>query len=146
MLLPKKLKHRKQHRGKRGGVSFRGASLDFGTYGLKSMGRSWVSSRQIESARRAMTRYIKRGGQVWIRIFPDKPVTKTSGETPMGSGKGPVDHFVAVVKPGRIMFEMAGVPLSIAKEAMRLASHKLSVGTKFVVKDTIDINAEEEEE
>ena len=134
MLIPKKLKHRKQQRGKRGGFATRGTELSFGTFGIKSLGRGWLSSRQIEAARRAMTRYIKRGGEVWIRIFPDKPVTTTSPETPMGSGKGPVDHFVAVVKPGTVLFEMAGVTEEVAKEAMRLAQHKLTVPSKFIVK------------
>lgn len=134
MLLPKKLKHRKQQRGKRRGLETRGTELSFGSYGIKAMDRGWISSRQIEAARRAMTRYIKRGGEVWIRIFPDKPVTSTSPETPMGSGKGAVDHFVAVVKPGRVLFEMAGVTEEVAREAMRLAQHKLSVGSTFIVK------------
>lgn len=135
MLLPKKLKHRKHHRGKRAGNATRGFEINFGSFALKSLECGWITSREIEAARRAMTRYIKRGGQIWIRIFPDKPVTSTSAETPMGSGKGAVDHFVAVVKPGNILFEMDGVSLDIAKEAMRLSSHKLRVKTKFIVKD-----------
>ena len=135
MLLPKRLKHRKQHRGKRGGSESRGTELTFGKYGLKALTRGWMSSRQIESARRAMTRYIQRGGQVWIRIFPDKPVTASSPETPMGSGKGALDHFVAVIRPGRILFELDGVPRSTAEEALRLASHKLSIRTRFISRE-----------
>jgi len=132
MLMPKKVKHRKQPRGTMSGISFRGHKLSFGKFGLKSLGRSWLTARQIEAARRAMTRYIKRGGEVWIRIFPDKPVTAQPAETGMGGGKGSLDHFVAVVKPGRILFEMDGVPEEVAKEAFRLASHKLPVKTKFI--------------
>lgn len=135
MLMPKKMKYRKQQRNPQTGNAKRGAELSFGKYGIKALSAGWVSAREIEAARRAMTRYIKRGGEVWIRIFPDKPVTSTSPETPMGSGKGAVDHFAAVVKPGRIMFEMDGVPGPVAKEAMRLAQHKLSVKTKFVSKE-----------
>lgn len=134
MLLPKKMKHRKHHRGKLPGNATRGFEIDFGSFALKTLERGWISAREIEAARRAMTRYIKRGGQVWIRIFPDKPVTLTSAETPMGSGKGAVDHFVATVKPGNILFEMDGVSLETAKEAMRLAAYKLRVKTKFLVK------------
>ncbi|MCX6810819.1 MAG: 50S ribosomal protein L16 [Candidatus Berkelbacteria bacterium] len=135
MLLPKKMKHRKQHRGKLPGNATRGFEINFGSYAIKTLERGWISARQIEAARRAMTRYIKRGGQIWIRIFPDKPVTLTSAETPMGSGKGAVDHFVATVKPGTILFEMDGVAPEVAKEAMRLAAYKLSVKTKFLVKE-----------
>ncbi len=136
MLMPKKVKHRKiQRGGKIRGKANRGSDISFGSFGLKSMGASLVSSRQIEASRRAMTRYIQRGGKVWIRIFPDKPMTKKGDETPMGKGKGAVDHFVAVVKPGTVLFEMDGVKKEIAKEAMRLASHKLSVKTRFVEKD-----------
>lgn len=135
MLLPRKLKHRKHFRGKRAGVATRMTTLAFGNFGLKSLGRSWLSSRQIESARRAMTRYIKRGGEVWIRVFPDKPVTSRPPEVGMGGGKGPLDHFVVVIKPGQFLFEMSGVTEEVAKEAMRLAGHKLPVKTKFVVKD-----------
>jgi len=135
MLMPKKLKHRKVSRGKMRGEATRGAEISFGHYGLKSLGRGWISARQIEAARRAMTRYIKRGGSVWIRIFPDKPVTGTPPETGMGGGKGGLDHFVAVVKPGRVLFEMDGVAEPVAREAFRLASHKLQVETKFVKKD-----------
>jgi len=135
MLLPKKMKHRKHHRGKLPGNATRGFEINFGSYALKTLERGWISAREIEAARRAMTRYIKRGGQIWIRIFPDKPVTLTSAETPMGSGKGAVDHFVATVKPGNILFEMDGIAPEVAKEAMRLASYKLRVKTKFLVKE-----------
>lgn len=135
MLMPKKLKHRKISRGKMRGEATRGAAIAFGQFGLKAMSRGWVTAREIEAARRALTRYIKRGGAVWIRIFPDKPVTQTPPEVGMGGGKGPMDHFVAVVRPGRIIFEIAGVPRDIAKEAMRLASHKLRVETKFIEKE-----------
>lgn len=135
MLMPRKLKHRKESRGKRGGDATRGFEISFGTYGLKSMGRGWITAREIEAARRAMTRYIKRGGAVWIRIFPSKPVTQKAAEVGMGGGKGALDHFVAVVKPGNMLFEMAGVNEEVAREALRLASHKLRVETKFVKKD-----------
>lgn len=134
MLAPKRAKFRKSFRGKRRGVSIRGSEINFGSFGLKSMGVGWVSSRQIESARKALTHYTRRGGRVWIRIFPDKPITKKPPETRMGSGKGDVYEYVAVVRPGRILFEMAGVPEDQAKEAMRLASAKLPILTKFVVK------------
>jgi large subunit ribosomal protein L16 len=134
MLMPKKMKFRKAFRGKRGGLSDRGSLISFGTYGIKSLDRGWISARQIESARRAMTRYIKREGQVWIRIFPDKPVTATPAETGMGGGKGALDHFVCVIKPGRVLFEIAGVPKEVAFEAMRLASYKLPVKTKILEK------------
>ena len=135
MLSPKKLKYRKPQRGTMAGNSTRGLNISFGEYGLKSLGRGWVSAREIEAARRAMTRHIRRGGQVWIRIFPYKPITNHGSESVMGSGKGSVDHYASVVKPGHMLFEMAGVPEDMAREAMRLASHKLSVKTKFVVKD-----------
>lgn len=136
MLMPRKVKHRKIQRGGAiHGNANRGNAVSFGKYGLKSLEAGLVSARQIEAARRAMTRYIQRGGKIWIRIFPDKPMTKKGDETPMGKGKGAVDHFVAVVKSGRMLFEMDGVKPEMAKEAMRLASHKLSVKTKFVVKE-----------
>ncbi len=135
MLIPRKLKHRKVARGKREGISSRGSQLSFGNYGLKATGRNWVSARQIEAARRAITHYIKRGGEVWIRIFPDKPVTATPAEVGMGGGKGGLDHFVAVVRPGRIIFEMGGVDEKIAREALRLAAHKLNISTKFIKKE-----------
>lgn len=135
MLMPKKMKFRKQQRGSNRGKATRGNVLSFGKFGIKALEGGWISAREIEAARRAMTRYIKRGGEVWIRVFPDKPVTMTSPEVPMGSGKGAVDHFVAVIQPGRILFEMDGVDFVTAKEAMRLAEHKLSVKTKFVSKE-----------
>ena len=135
MLMPKKMKFRKQQRNPQYGNAKRGFTLAFGKFGIKAMSPGWVSAREIEAARRAMTRYIKRGGEVWIRIFPDKPITMTSAEVPMGSGKGAVDHFAAVVKPGRILFEMDGVTREVAKEAMRLAEHKISVRTKFVSRE-----------
>lgn len=136
MLMPKKVKHRKHHRGGRiQGNANRGNTISFGSFGLKSLGTSLVSARQIEAARRAMTRYVQRGGKIWIRIFPDKPMTKKGDETPMGKGKGAVDHFVCVVKPGRVLFEMDGVKEEIAKEAMKLAAYKLNVKTKFVTKE-----------
>lgn len=136
MLMPKKVKHRKLHRGgKIRGMAGRGQEISFGSFGLKSMESNLVSARQIEAARRAMTRFVQRGGKIWIRIFPDKPMTKKGDETPMGKGKGAVDHFVVVVKPGRILFEMDGVKEEIAKEAMSLAAHKLNVKTKFVSRE-----------
>lgn len=134
MLMPKKTKHRKSHKGKRGGKATRLTSVSFGSYGLKSMGACWVTARQIEAARKVMTRYIKRGGKVWIRIFPAKPVTKKGGEIPMGKGKGSVDHYVVVVKPGMVLFEMEGVDEKTAKEAMRLSAFKLPIKCKFVSK------------
>lgn len=135
MLIPKKLKHRKVSRGKRRGNAQRGNVITFGSFGLKATTRNWVTARQIEASRRAITHYIKRGGKVWIRIFPDKPVTATPAEVGMGGGKGGLDHFVAVVTPGRIMFEMSGVTEEIAREALRLAAHKLNVQTRFVKKE-----------
>lgn len=135
MLIPKKVKHRKHHRGNGSGKSMSGNFVAFGSFGLKALENSWVTSRQIEAARRAMTRYIQRGGKVWIRIFPDKSITAHGNESPMGSGKGAVDHFVAVVRKGRVMFEMDGVTMDQAAEAMRLASHKLPVKTRFVLRD-----------
>lgn len=136
MLMPKKSKFRKSHKGRalHKRQASRKLSVSFGNYGLKSLDDKWVSSRQIESARRTITGHIKRGGRVWIRIFPDKPVTAKGAEVPMGSGKGAVDHYVAVVKPGTIMFELDGVTEDLAREAFRLAGHKLPVKTKFVTK------------
>jgi large subunit ribosomal protein L16 len=135
MLMPKKVKFRKiQRGGKMRGVSGRGNNISFGSFGLKAMENGLVSARQIEAARRAMTRYVQRGGKIWIRIFPDKPMTKKGDETPMGKGKGTVDHFVAKVYSGRILFEMDGVLEKSAEEAMRLASHKLSIKSRFVKK------------
>jgi large subunit ribosomal protein L16 len=132
MLMPKKTKWRKQQRGRMRGKAYRGSSLSFGTYGLRALEPAWVTARQIEAARVAITRYVKRGGKLWIRIFPDKPVTIKPAETRMGKGKGNPEFWVAVIKPGRIMFELEGVPKEVAKEAMRLASHKLPLKTKFV--------------
>jgi large subunit ribosomal protein L16 len=135
MLQPKRVKWRKEHRGRRRGFAKGGTSLEFGDYGLKALDRGWVTNRQIEAARIAMTRKIKRGGKVWINIFPDKPYTKKPAETRMGSGKGSPEGWVAVVKPGRVMFELSGVPEPLAREAMRLAGHKLPVKTKFVMRE-----------
>jgi large subunit ribosomal protein L16 len=132
MLMPKRVKHRKVMRGRRRGNSKGGTSVTFGEYGLKSLDRGWVTNRQIEAARVAMTRKIKRGGKVWINIYPDKPITKKPAETRMGSGKGNPEAWVAVVKPGRVMFELSGVPEELAREAMRVAAHKLPLRTKFV--------------
>jgi large subunit ribosomal protein L16 len=134
MLMPKKVKHRKQHRGRRRGKAWRGGELKFGDYGLKVMEPAWITDRQIEASRVAMTRSIKRGGKVWIRLFPDKPITKKPAETRMGKGKGAPEGWVAVVRPGKILFEMEGVTPDVAKEAMGLASHKLPVRTKFVMR------------
>jgi large subunit ribosomal protein L16 len=135
MLMPAKVKHRKPHRGRRTGIALRGSTIEFGEYALQSMGPAWITSRQIESARRAITHYIKRGGKVWIRIFPDKPITKKPAETRMGKGKGSPEFWVAVVKPGKVMFELSGVSLEVAREAMRLASHKLPVETRFMARE-----------
>jgi len=134
MLIPKKVKHRKHHRGHNKGFATSGANIAFGSFALKAIEGRFVTARQIEAARRAMTRYVQRGGKIWIRVFPDKPVTMHGNESPMGGGKGAVDHFVAVVKRGRILFEMDGVTEAQAREAMRLAAHKLPVKTKFLIK------------
>ncbi len=136
MLLPKKVQHRKWHKGRRRnlGVATRINSVDFGDFGLKSETRGWVTSQQLEAVRRVLTRYVRRGGKVWIRVFPDKPITKKGNETPMGGGKGAPDHYVAVVKPGTVMFEMVGVTRESAKEALGLAGYKLGLKTKFVEK------------
>ncbi len=135
MLQPSRVKYRKQHRGRRGGKAQSGNSLSFGDYGLQARESAWLTSRQIEAARRAIVHHVRRGGKVWICVFPDKPVSRKPAETRMGSGKGSVDHWVAVVRPGRILFEMAGVKEEVAKEAMRLASHKLPIDTRFVSRD-----------
>ena len=135
MLMPKRVKHRKVMRGRRKGNSKGGTAVTFGEYGLKSLDRGWITNRQIEAARVAMTRKMKRGGKVWIRIFPDKPITKKPAETRMGKGKGNPEAWVAVVKPGRVMFEVSGVPEELAREAMRVAGHKLPVKTKFVQRE-----------
>lgn len=140
MLMPKRTKHRKTFRGNMRGAADRGNKLDFGEYGLQALEPSWITSRQIESARVAMTRYAQRGGKVWIRIFPDRPVTKKPAETRMGKGKGAPEFWVAVVKPGRVMFEMAGVTPDVAKEAMRLAMHKLPMKCRFVTRED-ELNA-----
>src|ERR1700716_4264001 len=135
MLLPKKTKFRKQHRGRRRGLSRGQTSVHFGDYGIKALEAGWITNRQIEAARIAMTRKIKRGGKVWINLYPDKPFTQKPAETRMGSGKGNPEGWVAVVKPGRVMFELAGVPEDLAREAMRLAGHKLPIRTKFVSRE-----------
>ena len=135
MLQPKRQKFRKQHRGHRRGKANSGNEVSFGEYGLQAVGAAWIDSRQIEASRRAITHELKRGGKVWIRIFPDKPVTSKPAETRMGSGKGAPDHFIAVVKPGRMLFEVAGVKEDLAREALRLAAHKLSVETRVVAKE-----------
>jgi large subunit ribosomal protein L16 len=137
MLMPKRVKYRKQMRGRMRGNSKGGTNVSFGEYGLKTMERGWITNRQIEAARVAMTRKIKRGGKVWITVFPDKPVTAKPAETRMGSGKGNPEGWVAVVKPGRVMFELAGVDEGLAKEALRLAGHKLPVKTKFVKREGV---------
>lgn len=138
MLSPKRSKHRRIHRGRLRGKAYRGSTISFGKYGLKAQAPKWITARQIEAARIAITRYIKRGGKVWIRIFPDKPVTKKPAETRMGKGKGAPEYFVAVVKPGRVLFEIGGVPIDVAKEALRLAAQKLPVKTKFIVARDFD--------
>ena len=135
MLLPKRVKHRKVQRGRMTGKATRGNTITYGEYGIQALEPSWITSRQIEAARIAMTRYIKRGGKVWIKIFPDKPITEKPAETRMGSGKGSPEYWVAVVKPGRVMFEIAGVPEETAREAIRLAMHKLPIKCKFVKKE-----------
>lgn len=132
--MPKKTKWRKDHKRRRGGKATRMVDISFGSYGLKSLTACWVTSRQIESARRVMTKYVKKGGKIWIRIFPDKPVTAHGGELPMGKGKGAVDHYVAIVKPGTVMFEMEGVTPEVAKEAMELAAYKLPLKCQFISK------------
>jgi len=134
MLLPKRVKYRKQQRGSRSGAAKGGTAINFGEYGLKALEAAWITNRQIEAARVAMTRHMKRGGKVWINIFPDKPITQKPAETRMGSGKGNPEKWVAVVKPGRVMFELSGVSEEVAKEAMRLAAHKLPIKTKFVAR------------
>lgn len=143
MLLPKRVKYRKQQRGRMKGQATRGNKVAYGEYGLQALQCAWITSQQIEAARIAMTRYIKRGGQVWIKIFPDKPVTSKALGTRMGSGKGTPDHWVAVVKPGRVMFEIAGVSEEVAREAMRLAMHKLPIKCKFVVKEASETGGEQ---
>ena len=137
MLMPKRVKYRKQQRGRMRGKAYRGGDVAFGQYGLLSLEPAWVTSRQIEAARVALTRHIKRGGKVWIRIFPDKPITKKPAETRMGKGKGAPEEWVAVIKPGRVMFELEGIPKDMAQKAMALASAKMPIKTKFVVRDDL---------
>ena len=143
MLLPKRVKYRRVQRGRLKGKATRGNTVTYGDFGLQALQPAWITSNQIEAARIAMTRYIKRGGQVWIKIFPDKPVTEKPAETRMGSGKGSPEYRVAVVKPGRVMFEIAGVPEETAREAMRLAMHKLPIKCKFVKKETVETGGEQ---
>jgi large subunit ribosomal protein L16 len=138
MLMPKKVKFRKVQRGRMKGKAWRGSTISFGEYGLKAMSCGWITSRQIEAARIAMTRFIKRGGKVWIRLFPDKPITKKPAETRMGKGKGAPEQWVAVIRPGKILFEMEGVGVETAQQAMRLAAHKIPMKTKFVARETAE--------
>ena len=137
MLMPKRLKYRRQHRGRMRGKALRGSEMNFGDYALKALEPAWINSRQIEAARRAIVRQMRRSGQLWIRIFPDRPVTMKAAETRMGSGKGAVDHYVAVVKPGRIIFEVSGVDEATARNALRLAAQKLPIATRFVSRETV---------
>lgn len=137
MLQPKKVKHRKWQKGRSRGIETRGTELSFGSYGIKSLEPHWLTARQIEAARRAITGYIQRGGKVWIRVFPDKPITKKPPEVTLGGGKGSVDHYVAPIRPGRVLFEMDGVPEHTARSALRLAAHKLPVKTKFIKKSSL---------
>jgi large subunit ribosomal protein L16 len=138
MLMPKKVKYRKQQRGRMCGKAWRGSDISFGEFGLKAMTCGWITDRQIEAARIAMTRSIKRGGKVWIRLFPDKPITKKPAETRMGKGKGAPEQWVAVIRPGKVLFEMEGVPREVAESAMRLAAHKLPMRTKFVSREQME--------
>jgi large subunit ribosomal protein L16 len=138
MLMPKKVKYRKVQRGRMKGKAWRGSSIAFGEYALKAMDCGWITSRQIEAARIAMTRFIKRGGKVWIRLFPDKPITKKPAETRMGKGKGAPEEWVAVIRPGKVLFEMEGVAQDVAEQAMRLAAHKLPMKTKFVARESAE--------
>jgi large subunit ribosomal protein L16 len=138
MMMPKKVKYRKQQRGRMAGKAWRGSSISFGEFGLKSLECAWITDRQIEAARVAMTRSIKRGGKVWIRLFPDKPITKKPAETRMGKGKGAPEQWVAVIRPGKVLFEMEGVDKATAAAAMRLAAHKLPIKTKFVTREDVD--------
>ena len=146
MLVPKRMKYRKAHRGRMSGKETRGVSVAFGDYALQALEPAWISSRQIEAARRAITRSVKRGGKVWIRIFPDVPITKRAAETRMGSGKGSVDHYAAKVKPGRVIFEMSGVPEDVAREALRLAAHKLPIKTQVITRPVMGVTVAEEAE
>ncbi|MEJ8785554.1 50S ribosomal protein L16 [Peptoniphilus sp. EMRHCC_23] len=135
MLMPKRVKYRRQHRGRMKGVAHRGNTLTYGDFGIQALEPTWITSNQIEAARRAMTRYIRRGGNIWIKVFPDKPVTEKPAETRMGSGKGAPEYWVAVVKPGRVLFELGGVEEEVAREAMRLAAMKLPIKTRFIAKN-----------
>ena len=144
MLMPKRVKHRKVQRGRMKGKATRGNKLAYGDYGLVALEPAWITSNQIEAARIAMTRYIKRGGKVWIKVFPNKPITKKPAETRMGSGKGAVEYYVAVVKPGRVLFEMAGIPEEVAREAFRLAAHKLPVKTKIITASKVEGGEDDE--
>ena len=143
MLMPKRVKYRRVHRGRMTGKALRGNSISYGDYAIQALEPCWMTANQIESARRAMTRYIKRGGKIWIKVFPDKPVTKKPAEVRMGSGKGAPEYWVAVVKPGRVLFEMSGVPVDVAREAMRLAMHKLPVKCKFVKREDLEVKGGE---
>jgi large subunit ribosomal protein L16 len=145
MLAPKRVKFRKQHRGRMRGAAYRGSSVSFGEFGLQALEPAWITNRQIEAARVAMTRHIRRGGKVWVRIFPDKPITKKPAETRMGKGKGNPEGWVAVVKSGRIMFEIGGISRELAVEALRLASHKLPIKTKVISRETVTEGKESEE-
>ncbi len=145
MLMPKRTKHRRVMRGRMTGKATRGNKVNYGDFGLQALEPAWITSNQIEAARIAMTRYIKRGGKVWIKIFPDKPVTEKPAETRMGSGKGSPEYWVAVVKPGRVMFEIAGVPEETAREAMRLAMHKLPIKCKFIARENEEMGGEDNE-
>jgi large subunit ribosomal protein L16 len=144
MLQPKRVKYRKTHKGNRRGKAHAGCAVTFGDFGLQALEAAWLTDRQIEAARRAITHHVRRGGNVWVRIFPDKSITKKAAETRMGSGKGAPDHWVAVVKPGRILFEMGGVAENVAREAMRLAAHKLPIDAKFAVREILGTNRREE--
>ncbi len=144
MLQPKRVKYRKSQKGNRRGKAHAGTAVIFGDFGLQALESAWLTDRQIEAARRAITHHVRRGGNVWVRIFPDKPITKKPAETRMGSGKGAHDHWVAVVRAGRILFEMGGVDEAVAREAMRLASHKLPIDTKFVARETVEVGSEKE--
>ena len=141
MLQPKRVKYRKVHRGRLKGKAHRGITVSFGEFGLRAEGAAWITARQIEAARRVLVRYLRRGGQLWIRIFPDKAVTKKPAETRMGGGKGPQDHWVAVVKPGRIMFELSGITEEAGREAVRLASHKLPIATSFAMREGVEVES-----
>ena len=143
MLMPKRVKYRRVHRGRMTGKALRGNTISYGDYAIQALEPCWMTANQIESARRAMTRYIKRGGKIWIKVFPDKPVTKKPAEVRMGSGKGAPEYWVAVVKPGRVLFEMSGVPVDVAREAMRLAAHKLPVKTKSITREMKEGEANE---